>query len=311
MSFTLKIANYTNSTTSENITDALPKAVDFTLGAVKKFNPGMLNQFAISVSSGNGIFADIFIERSIFELLDVDRKQGAISYWARPIDNKLMQKAKDSSSIYFATYHDPVYTITSTGILDLFPVESATNEGSIQYVPHSEGLTIDDANETIKVTAFTFNGESFVTAEHFPNWAKELVVLHAAECVLMERLADFRTNIPTALDAEWTDALAKAKLLFDSGAAIGGDDAGASMSVQYWLNDEDEDMASATLSAIQSEVGRAGAYLAKFKTDLEIVATDYQWTQGQLQMIASKKQEFMQIQLQAGIADDLKDGSAQ
>jgi len=124
--------------------------------------------------------------------------------------------------------------------------------------------------------------------------------MHSAECILMERLADFRTSIPAGLDAEWTDALAKAKKLFDDGANIQGDNAGASMSVQYWLNDEDEDMAGTTIQAISSELGRASQYNAKFKADLERLTVDYQWTQGQIQMLNQKKQEFIATHINIG-----------
>ena len=113
-------------------------------------------------------------------------------------------------------------------------------------------------------------------------------------------MADFRTAIPSGLDAEWADALAKAKKLFDDGAGIQGDNAGASMSVQYWLSDEDEDMAGTTIQAIGSEIQRANSYALKFKTDIEKISLDYQWTQGQLQLISGKKQEFIQSQILQG-----------
>jgi|TARA_R110000824_G_scaffold333750_2_gene520302 hypothetical protein len=310
MSFTTRISNYTNTVSAENLTDALKKGVDYTLATVKLRNPAIWSQFAIKVNSGSSVFGDIYPTFNIFDLLSVDRKQGAVSYWARPIEEKQFQKATDPTSIYYATYHDPVYSISSDGIMDIQPTETATNPASIYIVRDSGGKTITDATEVILDDNISFGGVSLAPGEQFPSFCKELVVLHAAECILMERLIDFRTSIPTGLDAEWANALAKAKLLFDDGANIEGDNAGASMSVQYWLSDEDEDMTSSTISAIQSEVGRANAYVQKFKTDLERIATDYQWTQGQLQMINGKKQEFIQNQLQGGLSDDGQEGRA-
>jgi len=203
MSFTTRIRNYTTDTTGD-VADALTRGVDYTLSCIKKYNPAMLPQFAISINSGNATIEDCFVDRSVFELLSVDKQQGAVSYWARPIDEKMFQKAKDPKSIYFATYHDPVYVITGTGILDIFPQETSDNKAFAQIVVHSEGLTIDDNNETIKVSGFAYNGASFVSVERFPAWAKELVVLHAAECMLIERLSNFMSKLPTDLDADTT-----------------------------------------------------------------------------------------------------------
>lgn len=223
--------------------------------------------------------------------------------YCRPVTDRLANDVVDTSSIYYALSDDPVYWLDAEGRLFAKPATSTSNKLSVYGVPASTGRTINDSAETITITSWgPLNGVSYVGAadKHFPNIFKELVLLHAAECILMERLADFRTSIPAGLDAEWADALAKAKTLFDSGASIGGDNAGASMSVQYWLNDEDEDMAGTTLQAIGSEIQRANSYALKFKTDIEKISLDYQWTQGQLQMLGQKKQEFIQSNIQIG-----------
>tara|TARA_R110002020_G_scaffold384221_1_gene594865 strand:- start:2101 stop:3183 length:1083 start_codon:yes stop_codon:yes gene_type:complete len=358
MSFTNKIANYTNSTSAENVTDALAKGIDYTLSCIKKYNPTMLSQFANAVNNGNTTFSDIFEQFHIFELLSVDRKQSSTSYWARPIDEKMMQKAEDTSSIYYATYHDPVYSINASGTFSLLPVETSTNLATIFFVRHSEGKTVDDSNETLKDNEISFGGNTTASSEHFPNWAKELVVLHAAECVLMERLSDFRAKLPTDLDADTTlfdalpgidldisytfpstdyqDALDKAQNLID-GTTMGGDT--EPESAQYWLADEDEDMVASTLSVASQELQRASSILAEFNAEISAkvadksqdlqafqanlqkkislydkiiqkLSTDYQWQTTQLQMLAGKKQEFIQHQLQGGVSDTLDEGKA-
>ena len=294
MSFTAKISNYT-TTTGEDVARALTRGVDYTLSCIKRYNPAMLPQFAISVNSGaSGDLRNVFVDRSVFELLNVDKQQGSVSYWARPIDEKMMQKAKDSKSIYFATYHDPVYTITGTSVLDIFPQETSANRAIAQIVPHTGGLTIDDSNETIKVTAYSYNGASHASVERFPLWAKELVILHASECILIERLSNFKSLLPTDLDADTTlfnqiadfegsisytfpssayqDALDKAQMLVDKTASIGDD--GTVISAQSWLEDEDEDMVASTLSVASQELSRANAILGEFQAELNAKVTD-------------------------------------
>jgi len=293
MSFTTRIRNYTTDTTGD-VADALTRGVDYTLSCIKKYNPAMLPQFAISINSGNATIENCFVDRSVFELLSVDKQQGAVSYWARPIDEKMFQKAKDPKSIYFATYHDPVYIITGTGLLDIFPQETSDNKAFAQIVVHSDGLTINDTNETIKVSGFAYNGVSFVSVERFPAWAKELVVLHAAECMLIERLSNFMSKLPTDLDADTTlfnqiadfegsisytfpssayqDALDKAQYLIDESAEI--EDDGTVLSAQSWLEDEDEDMVASTLSVASQELARANAILAEFQAELNAKVTD-------------------------------------
>jgi hypothetical protein len=46
MSFSTRIANYTNSTAGENVTDALKKGVDYTISAVASSNPDKLVEFS-------------------------------------------------------------------------------------------------------------------------------------------------------------------------------------------------------------------------------------------------------------------------
>jgi len=305
MSFSTRIENYTNSVTAENQVDALKKGVDYVISVVSSTNPNKLTEFAYEASLGNLTSAgsDWRNDYNGAHLLSVRRGDKI----CRQVNNRLKDDLTDTSSIYYALNNDPTYYEEADGKVYIRPacgsVESG-NSGSIYIVATSDGRTIDDANEVIKMTGWaSVNGISKVFSASdlmFPIRYHELVIMHAAECILMERLIDFRTSIPNGLDNEWSDALAKAKKLFDAGASIEGDNAGASMSVQYWLSDEDEDMVGATINSISSELNRASQYQTKFKADLEKLATDYQWTQGQIQMLSQKKAEWVQLNIAGG-----------
>lgn len=301
MSFTTRIQNYTNSTSGENVTDALQKGVDYVIGVVNSNNPDMLRLFAykIDLNMNSVQSLEILEQFNLSHIVDVKRG----TKFCRPVTDRQIEDVLDSSSIYFALETNPVYFMDGEGKITIAPGANGSNKGTIYGVAHSRGRTIDDTNELVKNTSWSFGGVSYVapsTNHSFPEILHELLVMHSAECILMERLTDFRTSIPAGLDAEWSDALAKAKKLFDDGANIQGDNAGASMSVQYWLNDEDEDMAGTTIQAISSELGRASQYNAKFKADLERLTVDYQWTQGQIQMLNQKKQEFIATHIGIG-----------
>jgi hypothetical protein len=305
MSFSNKIKNYTNSVSSENTVDALAKAVDYVIGQVNNLNSAMLRLFAYKINLGtsDGTDIDWVKSYSLSYLIDVQRG----TKFCRPITDRQADDTTDATSIYYALANDPAYYLDGQGLLNIKPAPVNSAKGYLYAVPNSAGRLVDDINERISIAGWTGKyGEDYVveTDAHFPAIFKELVVMHAAECILMERLADFRASIPAGLDDEWADALDKAKKLFDDGAGIGGNNAGASMSVQYWLSDEDEDMTGATLQAISSEINRANAYQLKFKTDIEKLATDYQWTQGQLQLLGQKKQEFIQANIKAGPQGD-------
>ena len=133
-----------------------------------------------------------------------------------------------------------------------------------------------------------------MSVERFPLWAKELVILHASECILIERLSNFKSKLPTDLDAdttlfnqiadldlsisytfpssEYQDALSKAQMLVDKSASIGDD--GTVLSAQSWLEDEDEDMVASTLSVASQELSRANAILGEFQAELNAKVTD-------------------------------------
>ena len=287
MALSDKIANYTNSTASENVSDALKKGVDYTISVVASANPSKLVDFSYEtddIVNGNDI--DWSVTYNAGHLLSVLRD----FIVCREVSQRLKNDIGDASSIYYALPNDPVYYQKPDNKIKIAPSPTSGEVANLIVVPHAGGYTINDNAGTIVRTG---------TSDNFPAKYLELVIMHAAECILMERMYDFRVSIPAGLDAEWADALAKAKKLFDDSANIGGDDAGTGLSVQYWLNDEDEDMASMTIQAISSELNRANQYQTKFKADIEKLSLDYQWTASQIQMLGQKKQEFIQINIGA------------
>ena len=350
MSLSTRIANYTNSVSNENVTDALEKGVDYSVSVVAQANPGLLSSFSktfVDVSAGAGVNNDYVTQLKAIHLLKVERSDATSLYRAcQPVPDTLSREVLDSKSIYYALAENPVYYITADNKLTISPAPVvATNRGyKITVVQDHTGRTINDSAETIS---------------EIPTHFIELIVLHAAECILMERLADFRAKLPTDLDADTTlfdqiadidlsisytfpstdfqDAIDKAKNLID-GTTMSGDT--EPESVQYWLADEDEDMVQVTLATAAQELGRANSYLSEFNAELNALTTskgqelqefqanlqkkiqlydkiiqkitvDYNWTQGQLQLISQKKQEFQGVNLgMSGIQDNPSESKA-
>ncbi len=350
MSFTSKVQNYTNSTSSENILDALNRAVNYTVSIVAQANPGLLPAFAnvnIITNNTTSIGFDYYSGLKAIHLLKVERADGEETYrQCQPVPSSQSRDAFDINSIYYALPDNPVYWISDENSLFMAPLATAQAKKGFKVttVPDFSGRTINDAQETITQFPINFN---------------ELVVLHSAELILIERLGDFRAKLPTDLDADTTlfdqiadvsasisytfpssdfqDALDKAKNLVD-GTTMGGDT--EPESAQYWLADEDEDMTASTLQVASQELQRANAILGEFNAELgaqstqkqqalsefqanlqkkmalydkiiQKITVDYQWTQGQLQLISAKKQEFVQINIgTAGIKDNPEESKA-
>jgi hypothetical protein len=325
--------------------------------------------FAVTTVITDGMDLSIL---NIFDVLRVERKNQV----ARKVKDELIHKVNDSKSIYYSTSSNPSYIVNSENILTLFPDASASATGTVYCISSSSGKTINLSTEEIKDNDITVSGTANIGVENFPNIWKELVVLHAAELLLVERLSDFRDKLPTDLDADTTlfnqiadvsaqisldtalpsftnptfpagdvnDALTKAQNLID-GTTMGGDT--ENESVQYWLADEDEDMVQVTLGTAAQELSRANAILGDFNAELshniqafqqdiakmgtelseeqakmgaklqeyqanlakkiqlyntviQKLSTDYQWCTQQLQVVSSKKQEFISTMGSAG-----------
>tara|TARA_Y100000592_G_C5449996_1_gene308195 strand:+ start:617 stop:1675 length:1059 start_codon:yes stop_codon:yes gene_type:complete len=351
MSLTSRIQNYTNSVASENLQSALTKGIDYTVSIVASANPGLLNSFAEMVTVTNNTTTDgydYYEGNKAIHILKVERSDAADSFQiCNPVPDTLHKDAFDSTSIYYALGNSPVYWITNDNKLFIAPL-AVTGSGRglrITVAKDATGRTIDDNAETVTNVP--------------PNFI-ELIVLHASECILMERLADFRAKLPTDLDADTTlfdaitdvsakinytfptsdfdDAINKAKNLIDKTASIGDDS--TVTSAQGWLEDEDEDMVAATLQVAGQELSRANSILSEFNADINAqsaekqqllaefqanlqkkiqlydkiiqkITVDYNWTQGQLQLVSQKKQDFVQVNIgMAGIKDNPSESKA-
>ena len=346
MSLTSRIINYTNSVASENLQSALTKGIDYTISVVASSNPAMLPAFAknkeVSLLGGAKQTAGINwmgTEKGV-HLLDVRVGPGFNTH-CQPVPSSQAKDVENPKSIYYALSDNPVYWINNANLLFIRPAPTGFG---LSIVTSSADRIINDSGESIT---------------NIPTPFIELVVLHAAECILMERLGDFRTKLPTDLDAdttlfdqiadvsasisytfptsEFSDAITKAQNLID-GTTMQGDT--EPESVQYWLADEDEDMVQVTLATAAQELSRANSILSEFNAELGAQSTqkqqalaefqanlakkiqlyntiiqkiqvDYQWTQGQLQVVNGKKQEFIQINLgNAGPKDNPSESNA-
>ena len=357
MALTDKIKQYAGDLTGLDSTYALRQAVDHTLAMAKQVSPiqyqAFVNKIPIKATIANGLE---LASNKIFDVVKVTRGD----YTAQPIAPESEKRASDSDSIYYAQAYSPVYVVDFEGSLKIYPDcanTSAATRGAVYVVFNSDHKTVDDSAETIKDTAHNLFGENVGATEKFPTHWKQYLILHAAEILLGEKLADMGAKLPTDLDADTTlfdqigdldlsiiytfpsadyqDALDKAQFLVDKTASIGDD--GTVTSAQSWLEDEDEDMVSSTLQVAAQELSRANAILSEFNAEINAKVTDksqelqefqtnlqkkmtlydkiisklsidYQWVQGQLPIVQSKKQEFLQSVGKGGLHDSPDEG---
>tara|TARA_X000001382_G_C3174999_1_gene180781 strand:- start:1303 stop:2400 length:1098 start_codon:yes stop_codon:yes gene_type:complete len=325
MALTSKIENYTNTISSTDAVSALDKGVDYVISTVASANPQLLNSFAVEINTGVQSMASAYdwqLNTNSVHLLDVIRgESGGVQREVRKIKRSLSNQAGDSSSIYYALAKDPVYWFEGQNKIKCLPDVGGSTSNSLRLlvVPSSNGRTVNSSNETVEVNDITIGGvtNAFSVDEAFPKIFQELLVLHASECILMERLVDFRTKLPTDLDADQTlfdqiadvsasisytfptsdfdDAIAKAKNLID-GTTMSGDT--EPESVQYWLADEDEDMVQVTLATASQELARANAYLGEFNAELGAQSAQKQQALAEFQANLSKKIQLFNTVIQ-------------
>ena len=322
MSFKTRIENNTASVTGFDLTEALEKGLEYVLSVIGQ-NPALLEDFSSTqTSAADGV--DWIKDAKGMYLLNVSRQDGSAYREARKVPKSIKDKIGDSSSIHFATALSPAYYIEGRKIF-MRPIAGSGAVMQLELVQNKNGYTINDNNEKI----YNADGDANTQAG-FPPQFNELVVLHASECILMEKLSEFTNKLPTDLDSDTTmfdkiadlsaeisldtslpsftaptfrdasDALTKAQNLID-GTTMGGDT--ESESVQYWLNDEDEDMVQATLSTASQELQRASAILADYNAELARNVSLFQQESAKMGLELSEEQAKFGTKLQKYQAD--------
>ena len=240
----------------------------------------------------------------IFDILKVERD----GYVCNPASPENRFRVADTKSIYYSSALSPTYITDYEGVLRIYPDTTTTQKANVYCISSGSQKTINLALEEIKDNDITFGTTTSIGGENFPEVWKELVVLHAAELLLLERLGLFRTKLPTDLDADTTlfDAIDDIDVSLGSMTAtlpsafsavtalpsltatafpgldvqdpltkaqnlIDGVEMGGDTeaeSAQFWLADEDEDMVASTLSVASTELNRAGTILSEYQAEL-------------------------------------------
>tara|TARA_R100001443_G_scaffold21905_2_gene34117 strand:- start:1660 stop:2787 length:1128 start_codon:yes stop_codon:yes gene_type:complete len=328
MSFKTRIENNTASVTGFDLTEALEKGLEYVLSVIGQ-NPALLEEFSSTqTSAADGV--DWIKDAKGMYLLNVSRQDGSVYREARKVPKSVKDKIGDSSSIHFATSLSPAYYIEGRKIF-MKPIAGSGAVMQLELVQNKNGYTINDNNEKI----YNADGDASTQAG-FPPQFNELVVLHASECILMEKLSEFTNKLPTDLDSDLTmfdkitdisaqisldtslpsftaptfrnanDALTKAQNLID-GTTMGGDT--ENESVQYWLADEDEDMVQATLSTASQELQRASAILSDYNAELSRNVSQFQQDVSKMGLELNEEQAKQQAkiaELQANLGKSIQ-----
>tara|TARA_R100000654_G_scaffold863_5_gene3362 strand:- start:17381 stop:18508 length:1128 start_codon:yes stop_codon:yes gene_type:complete len=328
MSFKTRIENNTASVTGFDLTEALEKGLEYVLSVIGQ-NPALLEEFSSTqTSAADGV--DWIKDAKGMYLLNVSRQDGSVYREARKVPKSVKDKIGDSSSIHFATSLSPAYYIEGRKIF-MKPIAGSGAVMQLELVQNKNGYTINDNNEKI----YNADGDASTQAG-FPPQFNELVVLHASECILMEKLSEFTNKLPTDLDSDLTmfdkitdisaqisldtslpsftaptfrnanDALTKAQNLID-GTTMGGDT--ENESVQYWLADEDEDMVQATLSTASQELQRASAILSDYNAELSRNVSQFQQDVAKMGLELNEEQAKQQAkiaELQANLGKSIQ-----
>ena len=316
MSFKTRVENNTASVSGFDLTEALEKGLEYVLSVIGQ-NPALLEEFSSTqTSAADGV--DWIKDAKGMYLLNVSRQDGSVYREARKVPKSVKDKIGDSSSIHFATALSPAYYIEGRKIF-MGPIAGSGKLMQLELVQNKNGYTINDNNEKI----YNADGDAN-TQSGFPPQFNELVVLHASECILMEKLSEFTNKLPTDLDSDLTmfdkiadisaqisldtslpsftaptfrdasDALTKAQNLID-GTTMGGDT--ENESVQYWLADEDEDMVQATLSTASQELQRASAILSDYNAELSRSVSQFQQDVAKMGLELNEEQAKQQAKI--------------
>jgi len=328
MSFKTRIENNTASVTGFDLQRALEKGLEYVLSVIGQ-NPALLEEFsAVLTNTSDGV--DWVKDAKGMYLLNVSRQDGSIFREARKVPKSVKDKIGDSSSIHFATALSPAYYIEGRKIF-MRPIAGSGASMKLEVVQNKTGYTIHDNNEVI----YNVDGDANNNCG-FPLQFNELVVLHASECILMEKLSEFTNKLPTDLDSDLTmfdkiadisaqinldtslpsftaptfrdasDALTKAQNLID-GTTMGGDT--ENESVQYWLADEDEDMVQVTLATASQELQRANTILGDYNAELSKNVSQFQQDVAKMGLELNEEQAKQQAkiaELQANLGKSIQ-----
>jgi len=203
--------------------------------------------------------------------------------------------ATDSSSLYYATVTDPVYWIDgdNSGAATLYvkPTPTANQPSIVHHIAYpavaygdSAVANFPDEGEYLLVLYASVKGLQRLQNDLLSNtdvnnaFSAVTTELNKVDNIIIEASAKIDAYYTSIGDIDDTtdlwddtnkrfvyvrDALLKAQVLVD-GATMGGDT--EPQSIQYWLNDEDTEMAQATIQAANFELQRAQASMAEINS---------------------------------------------
>lgn len=228
---------------------------------IRRFKPQLLPIFTSTTTQDGATLAV-----GNMDILTVTANHGSSgTIPARFVSVKEYNRANNAlTSIYDITINDPVWTMQN-GTIKVLPASGYTNYSfDTLLVPTSADASADA------------NGSN---PANFPVEYNNLVALYAAVRVLnyiaLGRMKVAMDNMTTTMDGiaalngysaldgpdfvDIQDCIDNAAKLVD--VDLADDDGGIAESALYWLNDEDSDMVSATLSVAAQELSRASTLM--------------------------------------------------
>ena len=304
----------------------------------------------VSTLNNSATTLDVDSKGDILHVTRLSANSGGYQLACREILPMYGGSATDSGNMmHYASATDPVYWIDSSSGVSTLKVKPDPEATQVSLVHHITYPSVDASDVS--------------TIANFPDEAEYLVVLYASIKVLHNKMNEMNSNTDittaftyakagldqaeTALDkftAVDTDsvfgdedtfetatssitgarnALVKAQSLIDEGTIEGDTDP---QSAQYWLNDEDTEMVSATISVARNEISRAEAeishwiaigdmvskeaqsalqeatgYLAEVESRMTRDSQRYQWYQAQQLKLQQDYDKGLQMLTSGGI----------
>ena len=248
------------------------------------------------------------------KIISVIRENGNSEQWreCKPISLGLQYTVTDKSSMYYASKYNPAFLVLDDGTVNVYPTPGTDpNAYKIYYVNHdpveTDGTTLEYSSTGIRyfpsdkeylviiyasmralqnamagLSNNTLVSNAITSAQNLLDEVDDEIIIAKG------KIDDFYTSIGDLDDEtelwddtnkrykEVRDSLDKAKLLID-GVTIDGDT--EPETVQFWLNDEDSEMAQATLAASAQEIGRANAVIGEINALMQVYGADLQGVQ--------------------------------